>query len=226
MTPGNDPTAEFFPKPTRPKKPRIWLGVLLALFIGASTFLVAVVVLWLAFVRGQSVEPTAADLDLIPDLSVLTPWMNGYTFTADHETFARTRYLDGSFDLEYTYDHPTDPDAPYFSYIVSFEPSEADARTVYHSYWLGLTTALELTTEFETEVDEDSVHYTWGDQSHFALLLGDGSPYGNAFASCDGTRAISVVISNFYFEDGESFAEFIEPSLVKLEPYADSLGKD
>lgn len=219
MTPRSDPAAEFFPPPRPPSKRRIWPFVLLGVLAGGLLVFAVAAAAFVGLVRGKSVVPNSVDRDLVPDLSVLSPWMNGYTFTEDHETFLKTRYFDGSFDLDYTYDHPSDPDAPYFSYIVSFQPTTSDARTVFHSYWIGLATILKFSSEIDIQIDEDSVQYTWGDQSHFVLLVGDGSPYGNAFAARDGTRAISVVISNFYFEAGEDFAEFIEPFLDKLEPY-------
>ncbi len=131
---------------------------------------------------------------------------------AIHESFKREQWFDGSIMLEYTFEAPTDPNLPYVYSTAERHPSALDAKLSYSSGNIGLPLGLG---ESELEIRDDL--YSYGDGSRFGILKADGQPYGNYFAMHHGRTVFTVILSGFYFDDGELWAELVAPTLASIE---------
>ena len=97
----------------KPRKSRKLLWILL---IPASVFGLLVMFIGAGFLfvySGQEQPVTATDRDVIVDIDLLAEWMDDYTPDKQGEIIAKTRYIDGSYDVDYEYDIPDDLNAPY-----------------------------------------------------------------------------------------------------------------
>ena len=163
---------------TAPKKRRawLWLAVLTPLAaVGTVALLLALGVLFKA--SGETLEPTREERALLLDIWHLSSWMAGYTPDLSGERMTKTRYFDDSYEIEYVYDLPDDQAAPYLTYSLTFEGTEADARGTYTSIWGGTKVAFMMLGDTEVSVDERSELFQWGDFSRFGVLTTDGIPF-------------------------------------------------
>jgi len=58
--------------------------------------------------------------------------------------------------------------------------------------------------------------FAFGDGSRFGLLMVDGEPAGNYFGMCHGKTSLMIVLSGFYFDNGELWGELLAPTLEAL----------
>lgn len=203
---------------TAPKKRRawLWLAVLMPLAaVGTVALLLALGVLFKA--SGETLEPTREERALLLDIWHLSSWMAGYTPDLAGERMTKTRYFDDSYEIEYVYDLPGDEAAPYLTYSLTFEGTEADARGTYTSIWGGTKVAFMLLGDTEVSVDERSELFQWGDFSRFGVLTTDGVPFGNVFLARRGSLVVYLLLAGVYFDEGESVSELLTPYLEKLE---------
>jgi len=208
------------PRPAPRSRPRPWLWILLLLPIGLVASLGAVVGLGALFnLTATNVALAAGERDLVVDISHLKGWMEGYTPNLSGESLQKTRYIDDSFEIEYVYDLPEDDKAPYLSYSVTFEPSASDANTTYVSLWGGTKVAFYVFGELQVDVQEKNEIFRWGEESRFGLLLADGRPFGNVFVAKKEKRVVYLLVSGIYFDDTESFSDFLTPYLEKLDAF-------
>jgi len=210
------------PRPAAPRaRPRPWLWILLLVPVGIVASLGAVVGLGALFnLTGTEVALAAGERELIVDISHLQGWMEGYTPSPAGETLSKTRYIDDSFEIEYVYDLPEDDEAPYLSYTVTFEPNPSDASTTYVSLWGGTKVAFYVFGEVQVEVQEKNELFRWGDESRFGLLLAEGRPFGNVFVAKKAKRVVYLLVSGIYFDDSQSFSDFLTPYLERLDAFA------
>lgn len=209
------------PRPTpRKARPRPWLWILILLPVGIAATLGAVVGLGALFnMTGTSVALAAGERDLVVDISHLQGWMKDYAPNPAGETLSKTRYIDDSFEIEYVYDLPQDDEAPYLSYTVTFEPDESDASTTYVSLWGGTKVGFYVFGDVQVEVQEKNEIFRWGDESRFGLLRTGDRPFGNVFVAKKGKRVVYLLVSGIYFNDSESFSDFLTPYLEKLDAF-------
>lgn len=201
-------------------RPRAWLWITILVPLGIVASLGLVVGLGALFnMTGTSVALAASERDLVVDISHLKGWMEGYTPNLAGETVSKTRYIDDSFEIEYVYDLPEDEKAPYLSYTVTFEPNETDASTTYVSLWGGTKVAFYVFGEVQVEVQEKNEIFRWGDQSRFGLLLAESRPFGNVFVAKKGKRVVYLLVSGIYFDDTDSFSQFLAPYLERLDAF-------
>ena len=143
--------------------------------------------------------------------------MVGYTPDLAGERMTKTRYFDDSYEIEYVYDLPDDEEAPYLTYSLTFEGTEADARGTYTSIWGGTNVAFMMLGDTEVSVDERSELFRWGDFSRFGVLTTDGVPFGNVFLARRGSMVVYLLLAGVYFDEGESVSELLTPYLEKLD---------
>jgi hypothetical protein len=168
---------------------------------------------------GSSVALADSERELIVDISHLTGWIPDYSPDFTGESLKKTRYIDDSYEIEYTYELPDDDEAPYLSYTLTFEPSEGDAGTTYTALWGGTKIGFAIFGEVEVEVKEQNEIFRWGDDSRFALLYASGQPFGNVFVARKGKRVVYLLVSGIYFDESESFSSFLSPYLEKLDAF-------
>ena len=203
---------------TAPKKRRawLWLAVLMPLAaVGTVALLLALGVLFKA--SGETLEPTQEERALLLDIWHLSSWMAGYTPDLSGERMTKTRYFDDSYEIEYVYDLPDDQAAPYLTYSLTFEGTEADARGTYTSIWGGTKVAFMMLGDTEVSVDERSELFQWGDFSRFGVLTTDGVPFGNVFLARRGSLVVYLLLAGVYFDEGQSVSELLTPYLEKLD---------
>ena len=197
-------------------KPRawLWLSVLIPLAaVGTAALLLGVG--YVFNVSGES-EPLGVDeRALLLDIEHLVQWTDGYEPVVDRENVSKTRFLDDSYELEYSYDVLEDDDSPYLAYSITFEGNEGDARTTYLSFWGG-THAGFLLGEVQFDIDERADLFSWGDESRFGILKADGRPFGNVFLARSGTRVVYFLVAGLYFDESRSVEALLVPYLERL----------
>ena len=66
-----------------------------------------------------------------------------YKINPAFEKYEKLRYIDGSHELQYTYEHPT-RQPPYIFSGVTAEPNIIDAKATYTAEWIGMKVGLSL----------------------------------------------------------------------------------
>lgn len=149
------------------------------------------------------------DRDLVLKIEQLQPYgLNLPENFASFESFGREQWIDGSLSVVYEFEAPDEFNLPYLYSIAERHPTATDACASYSMGNLGLSLGLS--------ADELSIRndvFQFGDKSRFGLLVADGRPYGNYFGMCHGKTAFMVTIGGFYFDDGELWAELLNPTL-------------
>ncbi len=154
-------------------------------------------------------EIEQGDRDLVLKIEQLQPYgLKLPEEFASFESFKREQWIDGSLMVEYEFQAPDELDLPYIYSIAERHPSARDACASYSAGNIGYTLRIGRDT---LSVRDDL--FRFGDKSRFALLVNDDNPYGNYFGMCHGKTAFMVTIGGFYFDDGELWAELINPTL-------------
>ena len=170
------------------------------------------------FALATSEEPvTAQERSVVMDIEHLAQWMD-YTPDKRGESLTKTRYIDDSYDVEYEFDLPDDPDAPFLSCTVTVERKMTDTHISYGASWAGVNLGMAMVDQ-EVDVVERNDLFTWGDASRFAILEADGQPFGNAFITRKDTHIFYVLWSGVYFDDSETIAEVLSEPLSQLSAY-------
>ena len=197
-------------------KPRawVWLAVLTPLaVVGTAALLLG---LGLVFNASGKSEPLSADeRALLLDIEHLVQWMDGYQPNVQREAASKTRFLDDSYELQYSYDVSEDDESPYLTYSITFERNEIDARTTYASFWGGTRVGF-LLGDVDFHVDERGELFRWGDESKFGILKADGRPFGNVFLARSGTTVVYLLVAGLYFDESRSVEALLEPYLGRL----------
>src|SRR3954469_8938614 len=114
--------------------------------------------------RDRAVVLRAADL---------IPFGFGLEKTEPYETFTKTRYIDGSYELAYEFETPDseEENALYMNVTLSVEKSPADAWTTLGAQDIGLGVGLKSNGLTRREIRN---FYEYGDSSSFYVLERDG----------------------------------------------------
>ncbi len=169
-------------------------------------------------------EVTPADRRLVVTIHDLAEYVEDYVPDPEHETITKQRNLDRSFEIEYEYDAPDDEDVPYLMCSLSVEPTLQDARASYLAMWGGVKLGIHFGAD-EVEIVERNNVFQWGDHSHFGTLEIENVPYGNVFVARKGKLIFVLLISGVYFEDRDTFSDFLAPVLSELDRYRPAKGQ-
>jgi hypothetical protein len=211
---GPSPHPHRDPRP----RPRPWLWILCLVPVTLVGIAVAFVGLGTLYNMTGTEETLApGERELMLDIGHLAGWMEGYAPDLADETVTKTRYADHSYDIQYTYEVPTDDSAPYLSYMLNFEPTETDADSTYFSLWGGSKVAFFAFGAMDVAVDEQDDLFRWGDESRFGVLRTEGKPFGNVFIAKRGKTVVYLLVTGIYFEDADNLSALLTPYLEKLD---------
>lgn len=228
----NLPPQQQFPQPQQWVNPnayntprrsngKVWLIVAAVIgicIIGVILLVVAFGALYWATSTAEPLGPN--DKSAIVDIDSFLKW-SGDAYTPDYsgEKIVKTRFIDESYDVDYNFDIPEDPDAPYLNCNITIEKTEADAAASYVGQWAGAILGMQIIGSADVEVIERNDLFSWGDESTFAVLSIDDEPFGNMFITRDGSRTFFIVFSGNYTDDGETAGELLLPALNQLHTY-------
>jgi hypothetical protein len=144
-----------------------------------------------------------------------------YGFELDHlaasQVFRRSRYLDGSMEVEYEFETPDgESEVLYISVTAGFERTVTDAVQSFHLEKGGIGIGAKVGGG---SIQEKKGFYSWGDESIFGDILGDHGPGGNIFGARLGKKTYWVMIAGLHFDDPSEWEQFIKPKLDYLEKY-------
>lgn len=202
----------------RPRKSRKWLWIFLLIptaVIGAILLFVGAIALFIF--TGQDEPVTAQDRAIIVDIHSLANWIENYTPSPQEESIKKTRYMDGSYDVEYEYSLPDDTDGYYLACTVTVENSAEDASYNFFGFWKGFEL---VATGLGVNVEERNDLFQWGDHSRFAVLKTEGQPVGNMFITRTDKYIFSIILSGVYFTDTESINDLLLEKLERLPSYS------
>lgn len=135
-----------------------------------------------------------------------------------YETSALTKYLDGSVELEYSYDliETQEYDPLFYNITIEKERTVSDAKDMYS---LGKGTLNLVGNSFEQGIEEiDSLDLP-GDQNYYALRTYEGQPSGMLFKMRKGTVIYTMMISGIYTTDHSLLYDHILPKIEDLESF-------
>jgi hypothetical protein len=145
----------------------------------------------------------------------------GFRFenAAVHETFAKTRHFDGTYELSYQFQTPESQQENrlYIYTSVSVERRASDAMISQKAERLGLLVGLKSEGTEEREV---AGSFPYGDDVRLALLVKGGNTIGNTFTVRDQEKTYLLVLSGVYFDNAELFKEVIGPKMRRFADYS------
>ena len=205
-----------------PKSRKSWscLGIFLvapAVIIGVVLLVVAIGTLFV--LTGREKPITERDRSVVLDIHDLSKWMEGYTPNTQAESIKKTRYLDGSYDVEYKYDVPDDPEAPYLVCTVTVETDAETAKIGSAAMWSASKVAFSVRSDVEGTVQERNDLFRWGDHSRFGIVKVEEKPFGNIFVARQGKYMFYVIWNGIYFADTESINGLLLTKLERLRWY-------
>ena len=208
------------PYPNRKKKSKLWLILLLVIGIPVGLILLIVTLGVLFYATAKDLAVTDADRAVVVTAQHRTNWFDGLDPTAGTETWAKKRYLDGSIDVDYSYDlEPESEEGTYvwISCTVTVDKKASDARITYGAGSAGSSIGLGITGVKRRERND---LFSWGEKSKCAILVGEeDTPVGNHFVCLAGTRTFELVVVGLYFDEPGSMAEVLQPILSRLADY-------
>jgi hypothetical protein len=140
-----------------------------------------------------------------------------YENAHSHETFSKTRQLDGAYQLTYEFQTPEGERRPLYIYAsVSVARNLSDARLSEGAEKVGLLIGLRAAGAEEREVRMQP----GDDQGRLTLLVKGGKPLGNVFTVREGRKTYFLVMAGLYFEDAEDWKKLVEPKLLQLAGYS------
>lgn len=204
------------PAPEKKKKSRKTLYLVLGLGIGIPLALIMfVVAMGLLFEFTSSSEPVgASDRAMLLDAEAVAEWIDDYEVQPGIETVTKTRYIDGSYELDYEYEDDRDDDYLYVTSNVSIERKVSDAMTVFTSLELGVKIGAG-----DIEFDKRPDLLKWGDATSCSILREGGTPFGNLVLARKGKRVYMIMISGVYFDEADALQELVVPYLERLDGY-------
>jgi len=202
--------------PPAPRKSRSWLFIVLSLAGAAVLGFLLVVGAGALFVLTAKEQPLSAnDKSALLTVEDVALWVEGFSPNLSLESFSKKKYLDGSYDIDYEFDDPSEESAPYVMCSIAMEPKASDALISYKAMQAGLH--IGFGAEEGVEQVERNDLFQWGDSSKFCLLEAEGVPVGVVFSARKETRVFLISISGVYFDDSAAIEELLGEKLRALE---------
>ena len=187
-------------------------GLKVTLIIGGGLFVISLIAGFYAYaIIDLNAEITDSDRAMLFTPEELQDYFEDYTPLDEEIVLKKMVYFPGIWDIELNYDPEAD-DQPFLSYKISTSMSIAQARynalLEVKAIELGIKLAADNTVFEDLEFDQSSYP-----NARLKLFTVDGEPYGNLFYTTIGRHSIILFLTSFYFDDGEVFAEMINPTL-------------
>jgi hypothetical protein len=201
---------------------RRWL-LILGLIIGIPVGCIALLggLGWLYLATAKDVAILPKDEAVVVQVEDVRQYL-GEKFTplASAETIKKSRYFDGSHEIDYTYDHPRDGQQTlYLSNTVGIERDVSEAIGNYHGSRVAIRATMSVLGETKlTHTDRNDL-FRWGDDSSLSIISSDGEPVGNLFCARKGNRVFTLLMVGLYFDDAEGIRNLLGPKLAQLEKY-------
>ncbi|HSE34014.1 MAG TPA: hypothetical protein VLA93_20745 [Pyrinomonadaceae bacterium] len=160
----------------------------------------------------------SADKALLVQATDLVPYGYGFQNIAKHETFKKSRDIDGTVEIEYEFETPDNEveHSLYLDVVVTISRAKSDARVSSGAEKIGILAGLK----FQGIVQEEKPgFYKYGDSSDFFVLKKDGTPIGNYFSVREGTKTYSILLAGMYIEDPDVWKELVEAKLKAMSTY-------
>ena len=204
------------PRPAAPaaRKMKVWpivLAVLGLMCLSGAGLVGTVVALGKA---GKNQPVTAEDRTLLVTTDDLAARVADFEVQSGVEQLKKTKGLDGSVVLEYEY-KPTGG-ALFLNTTVTTERSASTATTNYASLRVGHGLGFSMSADKQTKMEDRNDLFSWGDESHHALITHSGKPVGNLFAARKGRHIYSVMVVGVYFDSTETIGDLLLPKLEQL----------
>ena len=204
------------PSPLAPRKSRTWLFVVLGLVGAALLGFLVVVGSGTLFVLTAKEQPLSAnDKAALLTIEDVALWMEGFAPDKSLESFSKKKYLDGSYEIDYEFDDPSEESAPYVMCSIAVEPKASDALISYKAMQTGLNIGFGA-EEGVGQVERNDL-FQWGDSSKFCLLEAEGMPVVVVFSARKETRVFLITVSGIYFDDSSDIEELLGKKLRALE---------
>ena len=166
----------------------------------------------------KSLPISDKEWQVVIDARDLAAWSDGLPIEAQYEQLTKVRFFDFSHEVSYEYDH--DAYGVYLNSTLNVEKKASDALATYLPLWAATKAGLSLTAETEITVEEPEGFFAWGDQSRFAILHSNGSPFGNLFIARKGKKVFYLMVAGIYFDSASQWQEFVSPTLQSIEHYS------
>lgn len=203
--------------PLGPRRIRVWLWILASIpLLGVFCALVVAAAAAVFVLSARPQEVAERDKEVLVDVHRLAPWLGDYQINSSAESVAKTKYFDGSYDLDYTYDDSEDPESPYLNCSVAFERTRQDARSAYWATWGGGKLGLSYLSDVSIAVVERNDIFRWGDESRFAVLELEGRPIGNMFVMREGKIVYFLMFTGAAVEGADDVRSLLTAPLLRL----------
>lgn len=170
------------------------------------------------FMVPKDTPVTDTDRAMVVDAYALQSFIE-FDPSSGSETMKKSKYFDGSYELEYEFEDPSD-EGILLTYSLAVERSIDEAEAGYLVTWEAIKLGTKLAASgAEVQFDEQNDVFRWGDRSRFVILTSEGIPFGNIFITQKGNKIVTLVLANAYFDD-ELVAELLLPKLELVESYS------
>jgi hypothetical protein len=202
------------PEGPAPKKMKIWpiaLAVVGLTCLSGAGLVGAIIAL---DKTGKSQPVTTEDRTLLVTTDDLSARVADFEVQPRVEQLTKKKALDGSITLEYEY-KPADG-ALFLNTTVTTERTASTASTNYASLRVGHGLGFSMSADKQTKLEDRNDLFSWGDESHHALITHGGKPVGNLFAARKGRHIYSFMLVGVYFDSTETLGDLLLPKLEQL----------
>ena len=199
------------PRPRPPKKNRTLLIVLLVAAVPVVLIMLCAGAWLLVEITSKDQPVTAADRELLITGQQVGATVPGFRFRKDKETVTKKKLFDGSIELFYEYDD----DNLWVTCTVSVETQVSDAKVAYSAAVAGNN----LGVSFQGTLDNRSAEFRWGDELRYAVVKSEKGTLGHVLTVRKGKVVYDLVIVGIYFDNTETFRQFVTPKLNKISTY-------
>jgi len=129
-----------------------------------------------------------------------------------YEKMSRTKFLDGSIEIEYELDMPDNKESSVYIYnSISIDTDLKDAR---HEYKI-----LKFTHMKVLKSEESKKFFSYGDESFFAYIINNKEKTGTLFLARKGKKIYSLITGGIVFDNKKEWISLVKPKLDYMTKY-------
>jgi hypothetical protein len=188
----------------RVNKSKTWKILLVVLAVLATLAAMALGAWGMFFGFERPIRPE--DKQVFVTFDRLAEKVPGLLKAPNSETTGRTRYFDGSLEVEYEYED----DNLSISSSVNHELTTRDARQLFTVIRLALPAATKLATDVQFVPRSDLYS---GPDVYCVAIVSSGTSTGHALVVLDGKNVFTLVIGGAFLGDPGEFRALVQPRL-------------